>query len=112
MKKIVLFTLAVLVGIALHVQEKKDHNGFMKGDKFVYGIVGYNSRSHSDKSKERSFKVSARRCYFLNDFVAVGGRLGYGYYSSKNNVGTKVSDNNTITAEVFGRYYLLPGSKF
>ena len=88
------------------------HNGFKKGDQFISGLVGYNSISQPDKSKERTFKVSPRYGYFLNDFIAVGGRLGYTYNIEKNRAGEATSKNISYAVEGFGRYYLLPGSQF
>ncbi len=90
----------------------QDHVGFKKGDMFVSGMVGYSSVSHPDDSKEHNFNITPRFGYFLNDFIAVGGKLGYGIQTQKNSSGDKVVDNTTLGFEVFGRYYLLPGSKF
>lgn len=108
---IILFLLCMVTAVQAQ-DKKKDHNGFMKGDKYISGLIGFNSISNANGSKETTFKVSPRFGYFINDFVAVGGRLGYNQSQSKANSGTKLSDNTTLTAEIFGRYYLLPGSKF
>jgi len=112
MKK--LFLCIFLIGVfnTIQAQEKKDHNGFMKGDKYISGMIGFNSVSNADNSKSKQFEVSPRFGYFLNDFVAVGGRLGYSQNNSKNASGEKIIDNTAFTVEAFGRYYLLPGSKF
>lgn len=108
-----LFTLIALFSFeSVTAQKSTDHNGFKKGDQFVSGLIGYSSVSHADKSKERTFKVSPRYGYFLNDFIAVGGRLGYSYSINKNRLNETTSKNYSYVAEAFGRYYLLPGSQF
>ncbi len=93
-------------------QESDDHNGFKKGDQFVSGLVGYNSTSYANKSKERTIKVSPRYGYFLNDFLAIGGRLGYIYNIQKSRENITTAKSQSYVAEVFTRYYLLPGSQF
>ncbi len=112
MKKLLLFIFLISIFGTVQAQEKKDHNGFMKGDKYISGMIGYNTVSNSDNSKNKKFEVSPRFGYFINDFVAVGGRLGYSQSTSKNASGNKIADNTAFTVEAFGRYYLLPGSKF
>lgn len=91
---------------------QRDVNGFRKGDKFLSGTLGYNTISEADGSKEINFRVAPRIGFFLNDFVAVGGKLGYGYLRRKNHLGQRTIENSTITGALFGRYYLFPGSKF
>lgn len=111
MKKLIIVFLACLVGSTTLAQDK-DHNGFMKGDRFASGLLGYKTSSDANKTKETEFRFSPRIGYFINDFVAVGGRLGYSYGKTKDASGVKTLENNSFTAGVFGRYYLLPGSQF
>lgn len=106
---VILALFAVQSGSA---QESNDHNGFKKGDQFVSGLVGYSSTSYANKSKEKSIKVSPRYGYFLTDFLAVGGRLGYNYNIQKSREKVTTSKSQSYVAELFARYYLLPGSKF
>jgi len=105
----ILLVLLFIVG-TMHAQ--RDVNGFKKGDNFMSGSIGFGTVSHSDDSKEINYGISPRYGYFLNDFVAVGGRVGYDYLKRKNPAGEKVLENSTIIAGLFGRYYLFPGSKF
>lgn len=114
MNRFFLVTVALLLFGTSYAQNHfdEDHNGFAKGDRFVSGMVGFNSVAHSNDSKEKNFNVSPRFGYFLNDFVAVGGQLGYAWNQQKEASGQKVLNNSTITAAAFGRYYLLPGSLF
>lgn len=114
MKRILMFTSALMIFGGLYAQDNfdEDHNGFAKGDKFISGLIGYNSVSHSDDSKEKNFNVSPRFGYFLNDFIAVGGRLGYAWEQREGASGKKFVRNSTLTVGAFGRYYLLPGSNF
>lgn len=112
MKRILLLLMAFSVFGTIQAQKHEDHNGFRKGDAFISGLVGFNSTSHSNGFKETEIKFSPRFGYFLNDFTALGGRLGYGYHREKNNAGQRITENSTIVAEVFSRYYLLPGSQF
>lgn len=111
-KKILVLLIALVAFGTVQAQKSEDHNGFKKGDKFVSGLIGYKSVSNPDGVKSKSFKVSPRMGFFLNDFVAIGGRLGYDIQNSKDANGNKTYDNSTITVEAFGRYYLLPGSAF
>lgn len=114
MKKTLTLLAAIMFFSGLIAQENFDegHNGFAKGDKFISGLISYGSVSHSDDSKEKNFNVSPRLGFFLNDFIAVGGRLGFAWYQKKLVSGDRVSENSTFTAGAFGRYYLLPGSRF
>lgn len=109
-----LFILVAFFSVGnLSAQESsEDHNGFKKGDQFISGLAGYSSTSYANKSKEKTLKVSPRYGIFLNDFLAVGGRLGYIYNIVKSNEDVTTSKNQSYVAEVFGRYYLLPGSQF
>ncbi len=110
MKRALFFLLALVIfGTA---QAQQDHDGFAKGDMFISGALGYSSVSYPDHSEEQNFTISPRFGYFLNDFIALGARLGYALQDRKNTLGHRVADNSTLTIGVFGRYYLLPGSKF
>lgn len=110
MKKPVLILFAIFFVSIMHAQKEK--NGFSKGDKFISGSIGYSTVSNPDDSKEKDFNVSPRFGYFLNDFLAVGTKLGYSFTKMKDSEGNKMADNNSILVNAFGRYYLLPGSKF
>lgn len=113
MKRIVLGLLITFFTIHhIQAQDFSGHNGFKKGDQFVSGLIGYSSVSHPSKAKEKTFKVSPRYGYFLNDFIAIGGRLGYTYSTEKNSAKKTTFKSSTYVAEAFGRYYLLPGSQF
>lgn len=111
MKKLVLLLFTLGVFGFTHAQDA-DHKGFKEGNMFVSGSVGYHSISSADHSKSKKFNLTPRFGYFLNDFVAIGGRLGYAYDNQKGPQGAKTGENSTLTVGVFGRYYLLPGSKF
>lgn len=114
MKKVLLLMAAVGFFGMTWAQDNfdRDHKGFAKGDKFISGSIGYNSVSYSDDSKEKKFNVSPRFGYFLNDFIAVGGQLGYFWEQGKAPNGEMNKNNSTFMFSAFGRYYLLPGSKF
>lgn len=113
MKKLIALGIALLTfGIGIAQEKNKDHKGFRGGDMFVSGSVGFNSIKHSDDSKEKKFNFNPRYGYFLNDFFAVGGRLGFVYADKNNRDHTKIKEDYTYSFDVFGRYYLLPGSKF
>lgn len=113
MKKITLILFAIFAfSMTANAQESNDHNGFSNGDMFVSGTIGYSSESAPDNSKIHEFRVSPRIGYFLTDFFAVGGELGYAYSNAKQPDGSTSAENSTYTIGVFGRYYLLPGSKF
>lgn len=112
MKKYLLLFVSIIVFGTMQAQKNEDHNGFMKSDKYISGLIGFSTISNADDVKIKQFEVSPRFGYFISDFIAIGGRLGYGYYHKKNSAGARVAENSTFTVEAFGRYYLLPGSKF
>lgn len=113
MKALFFYLLSLFfICAAAFAQEKGDHNGFQKGDQFISGLVGYSSSSNADKSRERAFEISPRYAYFINDFIAIGGRLGYSQNKTKNRESAVIAKNTTFVAEAFSRYYLLPGSQF
>lgn len=111
MKKFVVLIVVFATFNIMNAQDTK-HDGFKKDDMFVSGSVGYSSSSYPDESKENNFNITPRFGYFISDFVAIGGRAGYALQNKKNPNGDKVADNSTFTVSVFGRYYLLPASKF
>lgn len=108
------FVIAVLILFCFNLSQaqENDHKRFGTGDMFASGLIGYHSVSNPDHSKEKKFEFVPRFGYFINDFFAVGGRLGYTYNVVKTSDNTKIAENSTFTIGVFGRYYLLPGSKF
>lgn len=111
MKKLVML-MAAMATIGFMNAQDVDQDGFAEGDMFVSGMVGYSSVSYPDDSKRNSFNITPRYGYFLTDFVAIGGRAGFASRNEKNSQGDKITDNSTFTVGVFGRYYLLPASKF
>ncbi len=111
MKKIPVLLLTLMMFGLMKAQDA-DHIGFKEKDMFVSGLIGYHSVSKPNDSKVQKFSLIPRFGYFVNDFVAVGGRLGYNYGTTKDPDGNKIEENNTFTIGIFGRYYLLPGSKF
>lgn len=103
MKKLLLSAVAVF---AFTFANAQDGEGFSKGDVFVSGSVGFNSSKQGDaKSNEFSFSPAAG--YFLTENIAAGARLNV--VSGEN---TDESTYSEFGAEVFGRYYFTPASKF
>lgn len=103
MKKLLLSAVAVF---AFTFANAQDGEGFSKGDVFISGSVGFNSSKQGDaKSNEFSFSPAAG--YFLTENIAAGARLNV--VSGEN---TDESTYSEFGAEVFGRYYFTPASKF
>src|SRR5690625_1906160 len=100
MKKIFFLIFITVFSLQIFAQQNPDHIGFKKGDKYLSGLAGYSSVVHPDQSKVRNVEVSPRFGYFINDFIAIGGRLGYNYHLGKNSNGDRTLENSTFTAEV------------
>jgi len=111
MKKII-FTVAAIFAFGFaNAQDKKESNeGFSKGDVFVSGGFGFGSETTGD-DKLSSFTFAPAVGFFLTQNLALGARLDFtsGKTTDLPNPDIKV---NNFNAEVFGRYYFTPASKF
>jgi len=117
MKKLLLSALAVCAFTFSNAQEETKEvtgEGFAKGDIMVSGTLGFNSTSNVGGTKDSDasgFHFNPRAAYFLTDNIAAG--VKFGYANNKTEVGSfDVSDNQTLTAGLFGRYYFSPVAKF
>lgn len=112
MKKLIFWVGMLVVGIT-YAQDDANHGGFREGDKFASGSIGYSTVSSISNLKTKSFNVTPRVGYFINDFVALGVSLGYSFEKAENEDTHNVTmRNESMTGGVFGRYYLLPGNDF
>jgi outer membrane protein len=113
MKKIILTVAAVFAfGFANAQEATSSEGGFSKGDLFATGSVGFNSDKQDD-AKGSEFYFRPEVGYFLTENIALG--LGIDFGSAKNDGLDVYSDafkTNAFGAEVFGRYYFTPASKF
>ncbi|WP_445722108.1 outer membrane beta-barrel protein [Flavobacterium sp.] len=105
MKKLVLSAVAVFAFTFANAQEGEGA-GFSKGDVFISGSVGFDSTKQGD-AKSNEFTFSPAAGYFLTENIAAGVRLNV--VSGEN---TDESTYSQFGADVFGRYYFTPGSKF
>nr|WP_322623937.1 outer membrane beta-barrel protein [uncultured Flavobacterium sp.] len=111
MKKILLSLATLLVVSALSAQESESATvGFKKGDAFVTGNVGFNSRKN-DVNKGNSFTIMPTLGYFATDNIALGVALTYMGQTLKSTGAPEVK-NNSYGAGLFGRYYFTPANTF
>ncbi|MFP5438245.1 MAG: porin family protein [Bacteroidia bacterium] len=111
MKKIFLSIAMLLAVGALSAQESEyTAVGFKKGDAFVTGNVGFNSRKN-DTGKGNSFTIMPTVGYFATDNVALGVSLTYMGQTLKS-TGVPDVKNNSYGAGLFGRYYFTPANTF
>ena len=112
MKK-VLFSLSALfaLGFANAQDTATATEGFKAGDTFMSGTVSFDSQKSGD-FKNTTFKFTPSVGYFVTENIALGVSLGY---TNSDNDYTESGYNektNTLSADIFGRYYFNPGSKF
>ncbi|TQD36308.1 porin family protein [Haloflavibacter putidus] len=113
--KIILALLTVFVFSFSQAQEREKQVkriGFQKTDKFISGAIGYSTTSYPDDSKANNFNIAPRFGYFINDFVALGAKIGFSSEKREATNGQELYNNQSLTLGVFGRYYLLPGNRF
>lgn len=107
MKKLLLASTVALFGL-VHAQENEP-KGFVKGDTFITGAVGYSNQTEGT-AKNNTFAIAPSVGYFVSPNIAVGARVGY-----MNDKSTDVMYENkvdTFSVGAFGRYYWSPASKF
>ena len=107
MKK--LFLVGALALFAAVSAQETSTEGFAQGDTFITGAVGFGSTKTGDV-KQNNFTISPSVGHFITPNIALGARLGFD--NTTNDNGTVESKTNTFSAGVFGRYYLMPTSKF
>lgn len=114
MKKLVCSLAALFAfGIASAQETTTASEGFKQGDAFISGSVGVSTQKNGDL-KASSFNVSPSVGYFVNNNIALGVSLGYNHSNQDYRDVTVDYERktSTFTAGVFGRYYLMPASKF
>lgn len=109
MKKVLLSALAVFAFTFANAQEDNGDGGFSKGDVFVSGGIGFGSSKLGD-AKSSEFTFSPAVGYFVSENIALGARLNV--MSGKEEFGGAEDKMSGFGAEVFGRYYWTPASKF
>lgn len=111
MKKIFLPVAALFAVGATFAQESGTASeGFKKGDAFITGSVGFNSRK-DDTSKGNSFTFSPTVGYFVSDNIAIGAALTYMGQKLEYDASPEVK-TASYGAGLFGRYYFTPTNKF
>jgi len=115
MKKLVLSLSALITfGLANAQETTTTTEGFKKGDAFISGGAGFSSQKSGESDKSKQYNISPRAAYFVTNNIALGVSLNYmhrkidGFYDTS----TLVQKDNSLSAGVFGRYYLTPASKF
>ncbi|WP_395043782.1 outer membrane beta-barrel protein [Flavobacterium sp.] len=114
MKKIILTVAAVFAFGFANAQDKKEDSGagFSNGDAYISGSFGINSTNDKNTDiKTNGFDISPTVGYFFTDNIALGARIGFSSDKTDNS-GTTTSDDSTLSAGLFGRYYFTPASQF
>ena len=104
MKKLILFTSAILFAVTVNAQTEK-------GQFLVGGQVNYLSeKSDADNAKAtQSFNIVPNVGYFVSDNIAVGTGIGYEYSKTPGNNARK---DQAFVVSPFGRYYVGNNSQF
>lgn len=112
MKKVLLVGAVALFG-AVNAQVSPSVEGFVKGDTFITGAIGYTSAKQNN-FEESTFTVAPSVGHFVSPNIAVGARVGYTNGTMEDTFATVVvsEEVDAITAGVFGRYYTTPASRF
>ncbi|MBA5246003.1 porin family protein [Marnyiella aurantia] len=112
MKKVLLVGAVALFG-AVNAQVETPVEGFVKGDTFITGAIGYTSAKQNN-FEESTFTVAPSVGHFVSPNIAVGARVGYTNGTMEDTFATVVvsEEVDAITAGVFGRYYTTPASRF
>ena len=112
MKKIILTVAAVFAFGFANAQDKTESTGegFAKGNVFLTGAIGFGSEKTGDV-KSSSFTFAPAAGFFVTSNIAIGARLGFTSMTDENPPANDVK-TTTFDAEVFGRYYFTPASKF
>ena len=114
MIKLVLSLAAIFAFGLANAQETITNEGFSKGDAFISGSVGFNTRKTGDR-KTNTFNVSPKAGYFLTSNIALGANLVYNSTNNDiffNEFGLTKEKIRGFEAGVFGRYYFTPADKF
>lgn len=106
MKKLMFIAAFAVIGLSnVNAQNDITVYGFEEGDVLLEGSL--NLRNTNDKNtdtKTNSFTITPKVGYFINDDLALGLSVGYGS-DKKEIINTTVSDESSIGAGVFARYY-------
>ena len=115
MKKLVLSLSALFAfGLASAQETSTSGEGFTKGDTFISGGIGFSSQKSGENDKSNQFNISPRAAYFITSNIALGVRLNYSHrkIDSFFDTGAAIQKDNSLSAGVFGRYYVTPANKF
>ncbi|MCL9769229.1 porin family protein [Flavobacterium sp. HXWNR69] len=112
MKKVLLSAVALLAFGFANAQEGKGNGGFSKGDVFVTGAFTFGTTNDKNNDvKTNSFEIAPQVGFFVNENIAVGGKLGFGSYKTED-TGVDTVDMSGLTLGAFGRYYFTPANQF
>lgn len=110
MKKLFLAGAVAFFGMA-QAQETQTP-GFVKGDVFITGAVGYANQERGTEEGNR-FTIAPSVGFFVSPNFALGARVGYVNEKFSGN-DTEIFENKTETFTVgaFGRYFWTPVNRF
>ncbi len=116
MKKIILSAAALFLFGFANAQEATsttESKGFVNGDSFISGSVGYSSTKTGD-FKSDSFNISPQVGFFVSDNIAIGAFIAYTSESGDQVLEDTAFEVKTtaIAAGAFARYYATPTSDF
>ena len=93
---------AVFSLTSVNAQEDNTKGGFAQGDLFVSGTASYSSEKFMD-DKAEVFAFVPKIGYFVDDNIAVGLQLGYGFTKAESG-STNIGDVSAFSAGAFARY--------
>jgi len=120
MKKVVLSAVAVFTLAFANAQKKENPTneksdsdfGFSMEDYFIEGVFSFSSTSGSAEDTN-TFSFSPSVGYFIQENLAIGGRLSYNTLKTEDSNGSVIDKNSAFRIEGFVRHYFLDlGKRF
>ena len=109
MKKLFIASAIALFATVSAQESDSSVKGFVKGDTFITGAVGYAS-TKTGNDKTNAFTVAPSAAYFVTPNVAVGARVGYLNLTNDDSIVKTKLDQ--FSAGIYGRYYWMAASRF
>jgi len=120
MKKVVLSAVAVFTLAFANAQKKENPTnkksdsefGFSTEDLFIEGVFSFSSTSGSAEDTN-TFSFSPSVGYFIQENLAIGGRLSYNTLKTEDGSGSVIDKKSAFRIEGFVRHYFLDlGKRF
>jgi Outer membrane protein beta-barrel domain len=111
--KKLLYSIAAFAAVtAMHSQEQATvSEGFNKGDTFIIGSVGFIHQKQDDV-RTNGFSAGTAVGHFITEKIALGAGITYLSQSTEEGNLSPESKQNSVSGNLFGRYYFTPQNKF